>query len=198
MIGYACINMSLDSEAKVNHGMIKKTFESKGLKYVSELINKNLDSLSKIFKWNVDNDILLYRMSSDMFPWMSEYNFDELPNFEKIKEKLENIGKFIKDNNIRTSFHPGPFNVLSSKNKSVVDKTIKELDKHSEIMDLMKLDQSHYYKINIHVGGAFGEKFISLNRFNENIKYLKDSTLKRLTVENDDKINLFSVVDLYE
>ena len=55
---------------------------------------------------------------------------------------------------MRVSYHPGPFNVLASENQSVVTKTIYELNQHAELMDLMGLDKSHYYPINIHINGC--------------------------------------------
>ena len=86
-LGYCCINMS-NPKLKVNRGMVKKTFTDKGLVYAGELAEKNILDLYEIIKWNVKNNIFLYRMSSDMFPWMSEYELVELPNFKKIKSIL--------------------------------------------------------------------------------------------------------------
>ena len=199
MIGYCCINMTLAKEGvKVNRGMIKRTFLSKGLDYVSELILLNLEDTLKILEWNVENDILLYRMSSDSFPWMSEYEFEDLPNFNSIKELLERIGKFITDNNMRCGYHPSHFNVLASLNPSVVEKTIKELNKHAQIMDFMDLPKNHYYPINIHVNITKPTKEESLERFCENFERLSESCKSRLTIENDDFANQYSVKDLYE
>lgn len=199
MIGYCCINMTLAKQkVKVNRGMVKKTFLSKGLEYVSELILLNLDDTMKILEWNVENDIFVYRMSSDSFPWMSEYEFKDLPNFDLIKTKLSSIGSFIKKNNMRVSYHPGPFNVLASLNPSVVEKTIKELNNHAELMDLMGLEQSHQYPINIHINITKPTKEKSMERFCENFQKLTDSCKKRLTIENDDFANQYSVKDLYE
>jgi len=198
MIGYCCINMTLDEQKiKVNRGMIKKTFQTKGLPYVSELVLLNLDDTLKILKWNVKNNILLYRMSSDSFSWMSEYCFSDLPKFDFIKKKLEHIGNYIKDNKLRVGFHPGPFNVLASQNPDVVTKTINELNKHSEIMDLMCLEQSTYYPINIHVNITKPSLEDSMKRFCDNFQLLSDSCKSRLTVENDDSPNQYSVLDLY-
>lgn len=195
--GYACINLSLD-DVKVNRGMVKRTFLSKGLEYVSELSYKNLIDLEKIIHWNIENGIKAYRMSSDMFPWMSEYNFNDLPNIEKIKEKLKDIGSYCRKNNHRLSYHPGPFNVLGSPKQNVVDNTISELNKHSEIFDLMGFDANHNTKINIHVGGAYGDKLSTTKRFCENYNKLDEHTKNRLTVENDDKESLYTVKDLYD
>jgi UV DNA damage endonuclease len=199
MKGYACINTILQKQG-INFKSLKlKTLEEKGMNYVSELSLTNLDNLMIILKWNVEHKIHLFRIGSDIFPRMDMYELEELPNFNIIKNKLENIGNFIKENNIRVSFHPSHFNILSSENPKVVDKTIKELNQHSEIFDLMNLEQSHYYKINIH-NNSVGKrtKQESANLFCENFKLLNKGTKKRLTIENDDKSSLFNTVELYE
>lgn len=202
-IGYCCINLSINKDRKknpiqVNRGMVKKTFTSKGISYVSDLVILNLKDTLEILKWNKDNDIFVYRMSSDSFPWMSEYNFKDLPKFSEIELLLSQIGSFAKSNNIRLSYHPGPFNVLGSENGSVVDKTINELDKHSEIMDMMGLDQSTYYPINIHINTTKPTREEASGRFCDNFYRLSDSCKKRITVENDDSPNQYSVKMLYD
>ena len=196
-IGYACINMTLgEKNITTNRGMIRKTFDSKGLKYVSELSLQNVRDLIEVIKWNEKHGITLYRMSSDMFPWSSEYAFDNLPDIIKIKNILSGLGKIVKEYNHRLGFHPGPFNVLASPNPEVVRKTISELNKHSEIMDMLDLPTTPFSKINIHVGGAYGNKQDALKRWVDNFHLLGENTKKRLTIENDDKPNMFTVKDL--
>lgn len=197
-LGYCCINLSLvDKKISANRGMIKKTFEAKGQDYAGELAYLNLCDLLEIIKWNVDNDIMVYRMSSDIFPWMSEYEITKLYNFSQIQEKLTEIGEFVIESGIRVSMHPGQFDVLCSPNPAVVTKTIKDLNQHSEIMDLMGLPIGHRFPINIHLGGTYGDKESAAQRFCENFERLADSTKKRLVVENDDKAAQYSVRDLY-
>jgi UV DNA damage endonuclease len=178
--------------------MIRKTFDSEGLPYVSKLVKQNLTDLLVILLWNHKNGIKVYRMSSDLFPWMSEYKFEDLPNFNVIRDTLQAIGHLAIRNNIRLSFHPGQFDVLASPNPSVVDKTIWDLDQHARIMDLMGLPKSHHAAINIHIGGSYGDEESALARFCENFKRLAPSPRARLVVENDDKASQFSVKDLYE
>lgn len=197
VLGYACINNSLAADdIFVNGSLMKKTFVSKGIPYASELALKNITDLRTVIEWNIKHGISLYRMSSDMFPWMSEYEFDRLPDFNKIKHKLRTIGNLVAENDLRLTFHPGPFNVLASPNDSVITKTIKELRQHGEIMDLLGLPRTPFVKINIHIGGAYGNKEAALERFIENFKRLPETAAHRLTVENDDKGNMFSVKDL--
>lgn len=178
--------------------MIRKTFDEKGLPYVSELILKNLDDLSTILKWNIEHDIYLFRMSSDMFPWHSEYDLTTIPQFNLIKQKLTKIGEFIISNKIRVSFHPGPFSVLASENENVVLNAIKDLDKHSFVMDLMGLPQTNYFLINIHVNTTKPNKVVAMDRFCRNFKKLAKSTQRRLSVENDHNESQYSVLDLYK
>jgi UV DNA damage endonuclease len=196
-IGYACINMTLgQNKITTNRGMIRKTFDTKGLKYVSELALQNVKDLIEVVKWNQKNGISFYRMSSDMFPWSSEYEFNDLPDITKIKNLLYGLGVLVKQYDHRLTFHPGPFNVLASPNEEVVRKTISELDKHSQIMDMLDLPISPFSKINIHVGGSYGNKQDSLKRWSDNFERLSDNVKQRLTIENDDKAGGYTTKDL--
>ena len=197
--GYACINMTLaEQKISANRGMIRRTFLSKGPDYAADIALSNVQALQKIVRWNAENGISVYRMSSSLFPWMSEYEISDLYNFKAIAHCLAQIGAFARSHAQRLSFHPGPFCVLGSPRSSVVDKTIKELDKHAEIMDLMGMHASPISKINIHLGGAYGDHSTAMDRFCKNFDRLGESTKKRLTVENDDKAGMFSTKMLYD
>jgi UV DNA damage endonuclease len=178
--------------------MVKKTFDTKGLPYVSELVILNLQDTLKILDYNIKNNILVYRLSSDSFPWFTHYSFSDLPKFDTIKLLLKKIGKVVKENNLRVSFHAPPFNVLASENPSVVTKTIDELNKHAELMDLMELEQSHYYPINIHINTTQPTREAAAERFCQQFSQLSESCKKRLVVENDDKESQYSVKLLHD
>lgn len=197
-LGYCCINLSLkDQGVTTNRGMIRKTFDEKGLEYVSELVQRNLADLFTILTWNHLNGIHVYRMSSDLFPWMSEYQLEDLPEFDRIAFLAQRVGHAAETYGARLSFHPGQFDVLASPNPEVVRKTIYDLDQHARIMDLMGLPQDYRSAINIHVGGSYGDKLTAMQRFCENFKRLAPSTQARLVVENDDKPSQFGVIDLF-
>lgn len=203
-LGYCCINISLNQNRKkkefitVNRGMTKRTFETKGLSYVSELAMLNINDLQKILEWNVRNNIFVYRMSSDMFPCIGFYKLEDLPNFDKIKLKLLSIGSYAKTNGIRLSFHPTHFCIIASENPVVVANSIDELNKHAEIMDLMGLDKSHYYPINIHVNTTKPTRELAAERFCKEFNNLSESCKARLVVENDDGPNQYSTKLLYD
>jgi UV DNA damage endonuclease len=197
-LGYCCINLTLQQKnITCNRGMIKRTFESKGIQYASELALKNIRDLVEIIKWNDLHGFKVYRMSSDIFPWMSEYEIQDLPDFTKIRTLLQGAGNLAIKYGQRLSFHPGPFNVLGSPNPDLVKKTVKELNQHAQIMDLMGLPKSPLYPINIHCNGVYGNKVETLSRWASNYLTLSESAQARLVVENDDKASMYSVNDLY-
>ena len=198
-LGYACINMSLQQAGGIctNRTMRQKTYNERGLPYCSELALQNAKDLVNIIKWNNEMGIKLFRMSSQIFPWMSYYQLDELPDYEAICDYLYMAGDEASCKQ-RLRFLSGHFNVLGSPNPIVVDRTIKELNQHSEIMNIMGLTITPYNKINIHIGGSYGDKQATLDRWINNYHKLCFSTQERLTVENDDKASMFSVKELYE
>ena len=180
-----------------NRGMIKRTFKAKGIAYASELAELNTRDILPILEWNQRHNIKVFRMSSCLFPWASEYMLEDLPQWEKIVLNLKRAGDYAKANGIRLSFHPGPFNILSSNKEHVVNNSIVDLSIHGKIMDVMGMPRSHYAKINIHIGASYGDRVSAIDRFCKNFERLNDSVRSRLTVENDDRANLFSTKDLY-
>jgi UV DNA damage endonuclease len=198
-LGYACINMTLGGQKPkitTNRSMIKKTFIDKGIDYAGELSLLNSRDLCEIVKWNVENGINFFRISSDIFPWASEYNIEDLPQYQRIKTVLSSCGNYARDNRVRLTSHPGPFNVLVSPREHVVQNTITDLTNHGKVFDLLGLDRTPYNKINIHCNGVYGDKQSALDRFCKNFELLPESVQTRLTVENDDKASMYSVKDL--
>ena len=203
-LGYACINMELntrkgDDRVTTNRTMIKRTFQEKGVEYTSELVLQNVSDLYSIIEWNEQNNIKFFRLSSEMFPWASEYyqDWDNFPNIDKIKNILRDCGDLATKYGHRITSHPGPFNVLVSPNENVVQNTITDLTIHADIFDFMGLSRTPYNKLNIHCNGVYGDKESALDRFCKNFERLPESVQSRLTVENDDKASMYSVKELY-
>jgi UV DNA damage endonuclease len=197
--GYCCICLTLaEKKVTTNRGMVQKTFREKGLSYVSELALKNVQDLIKIQEWNVAQGISVFRMSSDMFPWWSEYELEDLPGFVEIAGILSKAGEISKSTGQRHSYHPSHFSVLASANPDVVRRAIKDINQHARIMDIMGLPVDHNAPINIHINTLQGGKEAAMQRFIENFSLLSESAQKRLVVENDDCPGQFTPKDLYE
>jgi UV DNA damage endonuclease len=201
-IGYCCINMTLSNVKPIknrittNRTCIKRTFQARGLDYISELMLKNLLDLEKIIEWNYQNKIYLFRISSSIFPWVTEYRFHELKDYQEIKTQCKKIGDLATKYHQRLTFHPSHFVVLASPKPEVVKNAIHELEAHSELFDMMGYAPSLENKINIHIAATYGNKEKTIIRFKENFMLLSENCRKRMAIEQDDKINCFSIDDL--
>ncbi len=195
-LGYACICMSLGKKVSTNRAMVKRTFESKGLDYVSDLALANAKDIIKILEWNRLNDIYFFRLSSTIIPWGDHIDITQLKDYKEIKFELKKAGDFARYWGMRINSHPGPFVVLTSPNEEVVKNAIADLELHGKIFDMMGLEKSHFNNINIHCNGVYGDKKSAMDRFIKNFQRLSNSVKMRLTVENDDKASMYSVKDL--
>jgi UV DNA damage endonuclease len=198
--GYCCINLTLQKSRGImtNRTMRRKTFDAKGLGYVSELSLKNTTDLKEIIQWNSENGFEVFRITSTMFPWASEYDWNDLPDIDAIRENLRQAGQLARDTGQRLSFHPGPFNCLASPKEDVVLNCVKDLSIHGDQMDMLGMPRTHEAKINIHIGAAYGDREKALDTWCRNFERLPENVKCRLTVENDDRGNLYSTKMLYE
>ena len=178
-IGYACINQSIGCTSSSTFRL--KSYSEDRL---IETVQNNLNCLMKILEYNVQNNILLFRVTSDLVPFASHpiCTFDWQSHF---KSQFSKIGEFAKTNGMRLTMHPGQYTVLNSNNIGVVQNSIRELQYHSDMMNLLEMDNSG--KIQIHVGGVYGDKETALQRFISSYKMLDDSVRQRLIIENDEK-----------
>ncbi|MEO0084396.1 MAG: UV DNA damage repair endonuclease UvsE [candidate division WOR-3 bacterium] len=149
------------------------------------LINKvtnNLNCLQKILEFNVKHQLLFFRISSDLVPFAAhpicKFNWQKY-----FRNEFCSIGKYIKKHKIRISMHPDQFVLINAIKKDVLRKSIDELIYHCTVLDLMELDSAA--KIQIHVGGVYGDKEQSIKRFINQYAQLPSMIKKRLVIEND-------------
>jgi UV DNA damage endonuclease len=168
------------------------------IKKVNDIVLANCTDLLKILKWNNEHNIKFFRISSEIFPFMDHpelaYTIDQLPDANKIRIILAECGKFARDNGIRLTTHPGPYNCLGSPNEFTVKKTLLSLEMHTLLGELMGMSD---FVINLHVGGSYGGDFQNTaDRFISNFAKLSPNAQRWLTIENDDKPSLWTVTKL--
>ncbi|MDH3463665.1 MAG: UV DNA damage repair endonuclease UvsE [Acidimicrobiia bacterium] len=155
------------------------------LKKLSALCSANADALRESLGFCADNGIGCFRINSQILPVKTHadhgYDISDLPDGDEIVRRFESCGELARDHEIRTCFHPDQFVVLNSPRPEVVERSIAELEYQAEVAEWVGADV-----LNIHGGGAYGDKPEALARFAKNLNRLSPRVRRRLTVENDD------------
>lgn len=148
------------------------------------ITKNNLERTLRVLHYCIAHELPLYRMSSSIVPLAThpEAAWDYL---KKTKQECKEIEKLVKKYNLRTSMHPNQFTLFTSPRPEVTGNAVKDMQYHYDLLKGMGIEDRSY--INIHVGGAYGDKETALERFYENIKMLPSDVKKRMTLENDDK-----------
>ena len=192
-LGLCCINTTLKKHKPpvyAGRRIIVRIINEKGIQELKRRILCNLSDLLTMIEWNEMNGIRVFRLSSELFP---HKNNPKTPDYDYDfgLDHLSKIGNLAKKYNHRLTFHPGQFNVLSSLNTNAYQQTLKDLDHHATLFDLMGLD--HNSVMVIHGGGVYGDKEKTLLRWCDNYHKLSDKIKNRLVLENCEKY--YSIVD---
>ncbi|HEY4260475.1 MAG TPA: UV DNA damage repair endonuclease UvsE [Schlesneria sp.] len=160
---------------------------------LSDLCLANADALLEALKFCVQHQIGCFRINSQILPIKTHpavgYDISDLPDSNTIVERFRESKTFSDQHQLRTCFHPDQFVVLNSQRPEVVEASIRELEYQAEVAEWIGADV-----INIHGGGAFGDKATATVDFAKSLDRLSSRVRDRLTVENDDKI--FAPADL--
>ena len=195
-LGLCCMNTILQQQKPPimsSRSVILKTLETKGFEPLREKIIQNLKDTLVMIDWNEKNGIKVFRLSSELFPHKSNakaLNYD----YDFALDLLKEIGKKAKLYNQRITFHPGQYNVIGTKKEEVLENTIRDLTYHTEVLDLMELDQNSV--IVIHGGGVYGDKKSTIDRWCKQFYKLPEKVQHRLVLENCEKN--FSIKDCLE
>lgn len=181
--GYACLPISINetSSSILTYTYYKK-LGSKGYDKLRSVILSNFDSLKKILKYNIANDITFFRLTSNLIPLASHPNVSV--DLNEYSDNFKEIGDIIKKYDMRIDIHLDPYYVLNSTRDDVVSSTISILKFYRTMFDLANID----YKIITHVGGKSGGKKEGMKRFINNFNLLDDDLKKHIILENDDKV----------
>ncbi len=158
-----------------------------------ELIASNLDELERALRFNVENGVHLYRVSSELIPFAS-HPINTIPWWDEFADRFARMAAILREGPIRATMHPGQFTVLNSNNPRVVASAIEEIQWHVRLLDALETGPSS--KIIIHVGGAFGDKSAAMDRFASVVGDLPESFRKRIVIENDEHV--YAIEDVLE
>jgi len=184
-IGYPCINRSIGCTASRTFRLASYTD-----KRMRDTVQDNLSCLEKILAYNVHHGMLFFRITSDLVPFAS-HPVCTFPWQEEYGRVFEKIGEYIRRYGFRISMHPDQFVLLNAPDNGVLQRSIADLEYQVQVLDLMGLDRSA--KVQVHVGGVYGDKQAAIDRFVHQYDLLETVVRDRLVIENDDR--LYTLID---
>jgi UV DNA damage endonuclease len=210
-LGLVCISEMLKKRDKnlAFKTMTRKRFlelgRSDALKELSSRILHNCELTKKIVLHCASVGIAHYRISSCLLPLVTDSTlgicYDDLPDMRRIEAALSEVGVAAKNCNISVSSHPDQFNVLTSYNQDVIDRSIKELNHQAYVLDLIGLPQNYSAPMCLHLNLSpdFKRETVSdyVNRFVASLASCSQSVRNRLVLENEDK-SFWNCRNLYE
>ena len=166
---------------------VAKLDRAAALAKLSALCLANADALLAALRFCAGAGIGCFRVNSQILPLKTHatlgYAIGELPQADAIVDRFRECGAFARQAGLRTCFHPDQFVVLNSRRTDVVEASLRELEYQAEVAEWIAADV-----VNIHAGGAFGDKPAALAEFERAVDRLSERARSRLTIENDDKI----------
>lgn len=194
-LGYAGLNTELRDEHIFSSRTARlATIVEHGVELAIDLARKNLDDLMKIFQWNEEHGIRFFRMSSEMFPQIT--NPSLIPRSKRkdyralayritdFADQLRQLGRYARDHGHRITFHPGQYVILSGSD-AIRIRSVRDLYVHAMVLDLMDMNLDSI--MIIHGGGVYGDKPVTSRRWVDAFDALPLKIKRRIAIENDEK-----------
>jgi UV DNA damage endonuclease len=183
-IGYPCINRSIGCTASRTFRLASYTEER-----MRDTVQENLSCLKKILAYNARHGMLFFRITSDLVPFAS-HPVCTFPWQDEFAGIFGKTGEYIRRYGFRISMHPDQFVLLNAPDKGILQRSIDDLVYQVQVLDLMGLDPSA--KVQVHVGGVYGDKPAGIDRFVKQYDRLDTAIRDRLVIENDERLYTLS------
>ncbi|WP_099300952.1 UV DNA damage repair endonuclease UvsE [Bacillus sp. Marseille-P3800] len=190
--GYACLNITLGVKMRTCR---LQTMRNEGMTKIKELTLHNLHLVRDMVEWNRANQILFFRLSSEIIPFATHPEMEwDWQNDDDVLALFTDIKRIGCEANMRFSMHPAQFTVLNSPRKQVVENAIKDLEYHYAFLSMVGGTD-----IIIHTGGAYGDKEKAKASFVKTFKTLSPELQSTIRLENDDKtFRTKDVLDIHD
>lgn len=181
-LGLVCITVS---DAVRYRALTRKRLlqfdEAEQKRMLRNLYADNLSRLDGALDFCLSRGIRLYRMTSALFPFADDPAGDDV--LDEFRTQIAAVGKRALELGIRLVLHPDQFIVLSSDSPQVIANSIKILETHARVMDLLEQPRSPWALMEIH-GGKGGR----IERLVEVVGGLPEGVRSRIAFENDEYI----------
>lgn len=173
-VGYVCQNLALGTRSRTLR-LANLTHER-----AVALARENVAAVERIARWNAENGVGMFRMTSGLVPFGSHPGSGAWR--EALADDFARAGETVRAAGQRVSTHPGQFVVLGSSREAVLDAGLRELEYQADALDLMGVDA----EMVVHVGGACDDREAALGRFVDRARALPERVARRLVIENDE------------
>ncbi len=185
--GYVASALNLEgitSSGVLTFSRYKKLSPDDRINELKRVTMSNIKALETIIKYNIKNQIHFYRITSKLFPLATHPEVTEWNYKDIFYKELVDVGSLIKKYDMRVDTHPDHFNVINSLKETVVSSTIKELEYHNNIFELLDYPEG---KMILHLGSTQGGKEQSIERLVKNFETISKDIQSKIILENDDK-----------
>lgn len=152
---------------------------------LERLASENLHNTLRLLRHNRTHNIRVFRFSSKLIPLFGHELLQDWDPIAELEPSFAGIGAYVREHDMRVSFHPDHFTVMSTPREEVLRASIADLHRHVRMLEAMGLDESA--KCNIHAGGSYGDIEAAGARFIRQFLALPERIRRRITLENDDK-----------
>jgi len=142
---------------------------------------QNCKDLLSLLKYCKEKNIKSFRVGSDIFPRFDDPEVEPY-TLDFAKEDLKIAGDYAKKENIRILQHPSQLVNIASPNKEVFKTSVKILEHHADILDMMGMDNNSV--LIIHGGGVYGNKTGTIETWIQRFHLLPQRIKDRLVIEN--------------
>lgn len=187
-LGYVAMSMELKN-ASPSQTMTYTQFQKlddrdAAIRKLERIALKNLENTFRMLKHNAASDIHFYRFTSRLIPLANHEELSDWNYIKPLKDSLHEIGRFVKEHEMRVDFHPDHFVLINSMKKDVLKTAIATLKMHYLLLKHMGIDPIH--RCVLHVGGNYKDRENSLERFIDNWMLVPHPLQKMIILENDD------------
>lgn len=168
------------------NSLMKLNNEKARFSRLTAIAKLNIANTQRLLYHNQGHDIKVFRLTSKLIPLATHPIAENWDWGSDLERELKKLGEYILKNNFRISAHPDHFTLINSPDNKVITSSLKDLEYHHKIFEIMGLDNSA--KLVIHIGGAYNNKEEAIKRFIKNYELLPQYLKNRIILENDDKI----------
>ncbi|HWI54665.1 MAG TPA: UV DNA damage repair endonuclease UvsE, partial [Desulfobacteria bacterium] len=196
-LGYVAMSLLLENCSPSKTITVKNLGKIEGredrINRLRRITAENLQNCLRLLYHNAAHHVHVFRITSRLVPLATHPETEGWDYCADFEAELAKLGTVVRENQMRVSSHPDHFTLINSPRPEVLEASLRDLEYHQKVFDAMGLSDAQMV---IHVGGLYGSRTTSIQRFKDNFPTLTPAVRQRIILENDDKS--FKAADVLE